>query len=191
MWGGAGAQDQKVKEDSSLGPAHPPPPQHTHPHSHTLTHTHTHKHTLPCPGSALPGCGGDISDVNSVTLEANMARLPRIGAKPLGAKQGSHIVSFTADYLHLPTPSAPHQAIITGILHHRIPGGNLKVGALRVAKRRPLTDVPSSPYTQLNINGMVKAPPTPISWFSLRWPWTGVTLSFGPPRPFSPDGSCP
>lgn len=97
--------------------------------------------------------------MNSVTLEANMVRLPRTGAKPLGAKQGSHIVSFTADYLHLPAPSAPHQAIVTGILHHHIPGGNLKVGALRVAKRRPLTDVPSSPYTQLNINGMVKAPP--------------------------------
>lgn len=48
--------------------------------------------------------------MKSVTLKDNMARLPGTGAKPLGAKQGSHIVSFTADCLNLPAPSAPHQA---------------------------------------------------------------------------------
>lgn len=76
-------------------------------HTHTRTRAHTHAHAPPLPGGALRGCGGGISDVNSVTLEANMARLPRTRAKPLHAKQGSHTVSFTADYLHLPHPHPP------------------------------------------------------------------------------------
>lgn len=60
--------------------------------------------------------------MKSVTLEANMAWLPRTSANPLGAKQGSHIVSFAADYLHLPASPAPHQAIIVGIMYQCLPG---------------------------------------------------------------------
>lgn len=60
--------------------------------------------------------------MKSVTLEANMAWPPRTGANPVGAKQGSHIVSFAADYLHLPAPSAPHQAIIIGIMYQCLLG---------------------------------------------------------------------
>lgn len=93
--------------------------------------------------------------MKSVTLKANMARLPRTSAKPLGAKQGSHIISFTADCLNLPAPSAPHQASCTTAFL----AVKLKVGALRVGKKQPLTDVPSSPYAQLNVNKTVKAPP--------------------------------
>lgn len=117
-----------------------------------------------------------------------MARLPRTGANSLAAKQGSHIVSFTADYLNLAAPSAPHQAITTGIPRHCLLGSNLKVGALRVTKNRPLTEVPRSPYTAAYQRA---GESTPIPRFSLRWPWAEVTLFFGPPSSFSPDGSRP
>lgn len=76
--------------------------------------------------------------MRSVTLKATMAQPPRSGAKPLGAKQGSHIVSFTADYLCRPRPPP-------GIPHRCLPGSDLKVKSLE-SPQRPLTEVPSSPY---------------------------------------------
>lgn len=69
----------------------------THTHTCTCIYTHTHRHTH-CPALDYlhSKAMGEASLTYSAIFKARVAWLARIGAKPLAAKQGSHIVSFTA-----------------------------------------------------------------------------------------------
>lgn len=154
----------------------------------------TRSHTAPphCPGQpSLQGGGSGIPEVTNPQLsEASVAQLPGISAKPRAAGCQDHTSSASQllrRTLRVPSPS-PHQPP-RGAGTWPLP---LASNASEAPPKKSPTETSQGPtgVTLSRGEGPRGLPcPSPVALPKVALAWN--YLVFRPPRPFTPDGSCP